>query len=309
MSTVEIVEMNEAEVADHPVSWPEHFSEVITAQSENLDRQGAQAFACNFLPSKRPLFVPSDTEYLTLELNTALSSSLSHQFGDRDRTILKWQPGDILIYPNCESSRWTWENPHSTCVFFLPYSRLKRMIMEGRVASFHHPVLMPGISRHDTKLRNLLTMIAQEMNDERSNGPLYIASLVDAALIHLARNYVTENIDFFEAQNLLSSAQLEDIRTFILDNLDEPIEVADLADAAGVKLSEFSRLFRVATGSTPYQYVLRERIEWSEELLRTTELSLAEISYASGFSSQSHFTRTFRKQNSLTPLSYRNNFR
>ncbi len=309
MGKAEIVEFGEVQILDQTTSWPKHYSEVITACSENLDWKGVQAFACEFSPSQRPLFVPSDTDYLTLEINTALSSRISYQFGDQDQANLKWRPGDILIYPNCESSRWTWENPHSTCVFFLPYSRLKQVIMEGRDIAFQHPVLIPGISRHDTKLRNLLLMIAHEMDDERPNGPHYIASLIDATLIHLAKNHMTENDEFFEARSLLSSAQLESIRSFVSDNLDESIGVADLAGNAGVRLSEFPRAFRATTGMTPYQYILRERIEWSEELLRTTDLSLAEISCIAGFSSQSHFTRTFRKQKDVTPLTYRDSFK
>lgn len=299
----------EIEVVDDPIDWPKYHSEEITASNADLDQRGVQAFACNFLPSQRPLFVPSDSEYLTLEINTALPSSISCQFGDKEPTDLKWQPGDILIYPNSESSRWTWENRHSTCVFLLPYSRLRQVIMGARDVTYRHPVLVPGISRHDTRLRNLLLMIAHEMGDLNSNGPQYAASLVDATMIHLAKNYLTENEAFFEAQNLLSSVQLEKIRSFVSDNLDESIGVADLAEAAGVKLSEFTRVFKATTGTTPYQYVLNERIDWSAELLRTTDLSLAEISYIAGFSSQSHFTRIFRKQNDVTPQSYRDSFK
>jgi AraC family transcriptional regulator len=83
--------------------------------------------------------------------------------------------------------------------------------------------------------------------------------------------------------------------------------VADLAEAAGVKRFDFPRAFRSTVGITPYQYVLRERIEWAEYLLSSTDLSLAEIAYTAGFSSQSHFTRTFRKHRGTTPQGFRHN--
>lgn len=293
---------------DHSISWLRQFSETITAHNESLDWKGVRAYACNFLPSQQPLVVPSDADYLTLEINTALSATISYQFGDRDGASLYWQPGDIWIYPNSEPSRWTWDNPHSTVVILLPYARLRQVIMDGRDASFHHPALIPGISRHDRKLRNLLHLIAQEMDDERSNGPQYISSLADATLVHLSKNYVAESKDYFEGQYFLSSVQLESIKEFVSDRLDEPISVADLADTAGVRSSEFPRAFRATIGTTPYQYVMQERINWCAELLRTSDMSLAEISYATGFSSQSHFTRTFRKQKSVTPMTYRRIF-
>lgn len=86
--------------------WPGQVSDKITADSGALGWASAHAVACNFKSSKRPLCVPSDTEYLTLELNTALSTSVSYQFGDGDCADVRWQPGDIWIYPNSEHSQW-----------------------------------------------------------------------------------------------------------------------------------------------------------------------------------------------------------
>lgn len=151
-------------------------------------------------------------------------------------------------------------------------------------------------------------MIAAELVDEHTNGPQYISSLVDATLVHLAKNYVTEDKEPVADQYQLSRLQLEEIRSFVADNVEDALSVADLANVAGVRLFEFPRAFRTTMGITPYQYILRERIAWSKELLVTTDLSLAEVSFAAGFSSQSHFNRTFRNQKSVTPLTYRHTF-
>ena len=285
-------------------NWPKQSSK-ITAHIDDPSWDGVMAFACNFGRSRRPLNIPGPTDYLTLEINTALSTSVSYQFGNEMSEAICWHPGDILIHPISQSSRWTWDKPHSTVVFFLPYFRLRQVIMEGRGSHYQHPVLIPGIIRNDGKLKNLLMMIAKEMDDKHSNGPQYVAALVEATLIHLSKNFVTEGNDHFEGRHLLSSDQLERIREFVADRLDGPICVAALADIAGVKISEFPRMFRETTGTTPYRYVMQERVHWSEELLKTTDLSLCEISYSTGFSSQSHFTRTFRKHKSITPMSYR----
>lgn len=161
------------------------------------------------------------------------------------------------------------------------------------------------IYKNDAKLRNLLQLIAADMVDDRPNGAVYVRSLIDAILIHLAKNYIVENQDVAHGHEHLSSVQLEKVRKYISDHVDMPLSVAELAEAAGVKPFEFPRAFRSATGTTPYQFVLKERTGWAEQLLRTTDLSLAEISYTVGFSSQSHFTRTFRKQKSVTPQTYR----
>ena len=58
-------------------------------------------------------------------------------------------------------------------------------------------------------------------------------------------------------------------------------------------------------GCTFTEYVNRLRIERSCRLLRTTRLSVAEISLAVGFEDQSYFTRIFKKQLGQSPGKYR----
>ena len=65
------------------------------------------------------------------------------------------------------------------------------------------------------------------------------------------------------------------------------------------------RAFRAAVGQTPHQYVLARRIEHARRLLVGTTLPIAEISLASGFSSQSHLSNWFRRIVGVTPAAYR----
>ena len=78
-------------------------------------------------------------------------------------------------------------------------------------------------------------------------------------------------------------------------------------DRAALNLSEDEKAaLRAERGDGVWRFKLdHERIEWAEYLLSSTDLSLAEIAYAAGFSSQSHFTRTFRKHRGTTPQGFR----
>ena len=67
----------------------------------------------------------------------------------------------------------------------------------------------------------------------------------------------------------------------------------------------FARGFKKATGFSPHKYLILQRIERAENLLHQDKLSIAEISYQLGFTSQSHFTTTFRKMTGVTPKYYR----
>ncbi|MEJ0027743.1 MAG: helix-turn-helix transcriptional regulator [Rhizomicrobium sp.] len=85
--------------------------------------------------------------------------------------------------------------------------------------------------------------------------------------------------------------------------------VNTLAAAAGVHPVHLGRGFRQAFGCTPSSYLQRLRLERAAARLRRTDLSLAGIADASGFSDQSHMTRAFRAAYRTTPARYRAAFR
>ncbi len=80
-----------------------------------------------------------------------------------------------------------------------------------------------------------------------------------------------------------------------------PIQVGELASAAGMSRFHFSRLFRDATGASPYQYLLRTRIERAAELLRTGRSSVTEVAYSVGFGDLGRFARSFQAIIGTTP--------
>lgn len=70
----------------------------------------------------------------------------------------------------------------------------------------------------------------------------------------------------------------------------------------------FARRFKATTGLAPYAFVVERRLRRAEILLAKPEMALAAIAMSLGFSSQSHFTTTFRKLRGTTPHAYRRRF-
>jgi len=77
--------------------------------------------------------------------------------------------------------------------------------------------------------------------------------------------------------------------------------------AAHVHLSPvyFHSIFRKAVGKTPYEYLTRLRVEEAKRLLLTGSMSMADVSEACGFSSQSYFNHSFKYRIGTTPGEYR----
>jgi AraC-like DNA-binding protein len=85
----------------------------------------------------------------------------------------------------------------------------------------------------------------------------------------------------------------------------EPLDVSDLARAAGLSRAHFSREFRRAFGEPPHSYLLTRRLERAAALLRTTDRSVAEICFAVGLRSVGSFTTSFTRTYGLPPTAYR----
>ncbi len=88
----------------------------------------------------------------------------------------------------------------------------------------------------------------------------------------------------------------------------EPLDVDDLAAAAGLSRAHFSREFRRAFGDSPHGYLLTRRLERAAALLRTTDHSVAEICLNVGLVSVGSFTTSFKRMFGETPTAYRARF-
>jgi AraC-like DNA-binding protein len=104
------------------------------------------------------------------------------------------------------------------------------------------------------------------------------------------------------ARHLLRAKDLADARYF------EPLEVDDLAAAAGLSKAHFSREFRRTFGESPYVYLLTRRLERAATLLRDTDHSVAEVCLEVGLQGVGSFTTSFKRMYGKTPTAYRESF-
>ena len=99
--------------------------------------------------------------------------------------------------------------------------------------------------------------------------------------------------------------QFAEALDYLKKNFNEPMNTPELAKIAGMSVSQFERRFRRGLGSSPRQYLLRLRVDSAARLLTFTARPIARISKECGFHDHAHFTRSFKKMMSMTPLSFR----
>ncbi len=81
--------------------------------------------------------------------------------------------------------------------------------------------------------------------------------------------------------------------------------VNEFADEMAMSRAQLFRKMKTATGQTPMDYIMSQRIDKAEEMLRTTTLSITDIALACGFNDASAFRRNFQKIHGVTPSQYR----
>lgn len=88
----------------------------------------------------------------------------------------------------------------------------------------------------------------------------------------------------------------------------EPLDLDELAAAAGVSKYHFLRCFAATYGKTPAQYLAERRIERAQDLLRATNLTVTEVCMLVGYTSLGSFSSRFRALVGVSPSAYQAKF-
>ncbi|HSY12588.1 MAG TPA: RpiB/LacA/LacB family sugar-phosphate isomerase [Verrucomicrobiae bacterium] len=142
-----------------------------------------------------------------------------------------------------------------------------------------------------TEGMNVLVLALHSLGENMAEE--VVAAYLDAALAPI------------EVVGGLPPRRLQRVFSHIRENIARDLSVAELAQTVGMSQYYFSKLFKMSTGTTPHQYVMRQRVERAQEVLRETRTALAEVATIVGFETQSHFTSVFRRLVGATPKHYR----
>jgi AraC family transcriptional regulator len=159
----------------------------------------------------------------------------------------------------------------------------------------------------DRILRRMIESLAVLVEEREHVENLFIdyfAKTVAAQLVLRHVDTQTLQVSHPEAARHVSPGLGAALR-FMQEHLSGKIETADIAQAAGLSASMLAGLFTRELGQPPYRYLTGMRVERARELLEKTNLSLAEVAFACGFTHQEHLIRWFKRFNTMTPAAYR----
>ena len=95
---------------------------------------------------------------------------------------------------------------------------------------------------------------------------------------------------------------------WITEHLSQDVTIADLAARTAMSQRSFARHFVATTGSTPYQWLLRQRIQHAQRLLERTELPIDVVADRVGLGNATNLRKHFRRLLDTSPHAYRRAF-
>lgn len=131
-----------------------------------------------------------------------------------------------------------------------------------------------------------------------------------STLSELSKLHREMSLDFAKRMSALRKSKIFSKQVvlcvnYIFENLHKKITVSELAKHTGLNASYLSRLFKKETGVSVSEYVITKKIAAAKNMLKYTDRPISEIAEMLAFASQSHFTKTFRTHEGVTPKKYR----
>ena len=223
---------------------------------------------------------------------------------DLDRRL---NPGEIAIIPAGVPSHWRWHSsrPQETLQIYL-HPQFVQKTAERCDLNHGQQVIEPQLGVRDEQLGYLAISLLYELKGKNVVGRLYADSVAPVIAVQLVRRYSCLK-DVRISKGGMAPQKLRRAIEYISDQLEQEGEIAlaVVAEEVGMSYYHFSRAFKQSMGLSPINYITRQRMERAKRLLAETELPIAEIALRAGFSSQSHFTTSFRRLAGVTPSSFR----
>lgn len=211
------------------------------------------------------------------------------------------KPGEAIIYDVRRKPTFRLNSPFHSMHFYLPIATLHALAEEaeaGRVDELHYK---PAVSHADPILHSMAeTLLPVFARPDHANR-LFIDHAMLAVGHHVASTYGDMQTIKRPMVGGLTPLQERRAKEYISANLSGDVPLAQVASECGLSASQFSKAFRKSVGMPPHQWMVQQRVALAKSLLRRSEMTLAQIALACGFSDQSHFTQCFSARTRLSP--------
>jgi AraC-like DNA-binding protein len=152
----------------------------------------------------------------------------------------------------------------------------------------------------------LVMLLVERLWCESAEGLAKLeADAISAALVALLVRASRLDSSRPRPNRVIRGRQVGRLLDYIEGHLTDDFSISDLSRATGCSTADITSRLRVATGLSPWQFVMLRRVERARTLLTNSQSTISEIALKCGFSSSQHFATAFKRQVGATPSAYR----
>lgn len=248
-----------------------------------------------------------------VEIIFCLSGNMTATLGSRD---YPFRTHDLLVVPSHEVHRIVTlsdERHEYAVVKFRPELMVTSMQLQSEYRCIlplliHNGaarLVLPAAEVDRSGIPQLVNRFAEEYRNMEYGYEIALKSDAYRLILWILRQWHREDAGSGSVPTPEQLRRLQTVLDYVGKNFGSDITVESMARSCHVSYSYFSRQFSEAMGRSFHDYLTIVRLSAAEQLLITTQKSVTEISYDTGFSSLSYFSRRFSEKNGLSPSDYR----
>ncbi|MBW4507941.1 MAG: AraC family transcriptional regulator [Scytonematopsis contorta HA4267-MV1] len=273
--------------------------------SRQMNWNGILVEQCQSSSTSFEIEVPAVSDHW-LNLHLGNPAPLLQKRDDRLHESIRYN-GNCFLVPAGQPSYWCRHSEGAICSP-LHICLKPKLIEQAAEADEIDPQrfdLVTCFDRQDLQLHQIAMLLHAELQSNGIMGQLYVESLTQMLVIHLLRHYSTFTKTITSGNRGLTNLQLQQAIEYIHTHLDQDLSLFQIAQVINISPTYFASLFKRATGTSPHQYVIQQRVERAKLMLSKTDIAIADIALQVGFSSQSHLTQQFKRLTGITPKQVR----
>jgi AraC family transcriptional regulator len=264
-------------------------------QNINLARYQLPAWEIPEIASPQHTIILSRAQQPTLS-EIVLEGKVTHLQHQKNIACISIVPADLPLSVN-----WNQEIEFTHC--YLDKTFVERVAYES-IDPDRTEINLTTIEL-DPLIWQIGSALATVLETAPQHSRFYADSMATALAAHLLQFYATRKHVLRAEPDGLSPSGLDLAIEYINAHLSEDISLVALAIELGVSQYYLCQSFKKSIGMTPHKYLIQQRVERSQQLLKHPDLTILDVAIACGFANSSHFAKCFRQQLGISPTEFR----
>lgn len=280
-----------------PEQLPHWVPGEITAASDSLGWRNVMLRGYRYLG--QDVRIPPVRDYMVVSYKRGVTP-MERRFEGR-WSHARCAPGSISLLTCGQRSQWNWSRNVEVRHIYLTESLLTRLATEAHGHEVEELRLLDVLDVDDPIITRAVDALWDETRQKALGGSLYAEAVAAQLGLHLIRHYSSVALRERAENGGLTAVQQRRVTEYLEAHLHAPLQLEDLAAAAGLGVSSFNRRFRASFDRPPWAWVIERRMARARALIEAGQMPLKQVAPACGFNDQAHMTRLFRSRLGITP--------